>query len=104
MNEYDYRGYVITEVPEGYFIVSGATFSSYDEACDWIDEELDYPPLTTDPNPVPELHTYHIYYVTKGYDRGYDEYIQAYSEKEAIKYLKRMHRDIAYIADISAIV
>jgi hypothetical protein len=100
MNEYDYRGYVITEVPEGYYIVHGATFPSYDEACDWIDDELDYPSLSTKPIVIPELRTYHISYVTKSYDRGYDEYIQAYSEEEAIKHLKHWHRDIAYIADV----
>ena len=97
--KYDYRGYVITEMPDGYFIVNDTEFYSFDDACNWVDELLDYAPLTTDPNPVPELHLYHIFYVTKSYDCGYDEYIQAYSEDEAIRYLKRKHRDIAYIAD-----
>ena len=99
MNEYDYNGYTITEVPEGYYAVNGIQFPSYDEACDWIDEVLHYPPFTTNPNPVPELHTYHISYVTKSYDRGYDEYITAYTPEAAEKYLRRLHRDIAYISD-----
>lgn len=99
MKEYDYRGYVITEVPSGYFITNGCTFFSYDEACDWIDDQLDGVPEYI-PNKVPELHLYHIFYVTKSYDQGYEEFIQAYNQKDAEKYLKRMHRDLAYIADI----
>ena len=99
MAEYDYRGYVITVLPNGYAIVHGITFESYDDACDWVDYEVDGP-ITYNPNPVPELHLYHIFYVTKAYNQGYDEYIQAYSENEAIRYLKRKHRDIAYIADV----
>ena len=99
MNEYDYRGYVITVLPNGYAIVHGITFESYDDACDWVDYEVDGP-ITYNPNPVPELHLYHIFYVTKAYNQGYDEYIQAYSENEALRYLKRRHRDIAYIADV----
>jgi hypothetical protein len=101
-NTYDYRGYVITEVPSGYFITNGYTFFSYDEACDWIDDQIDGIP-DIKPNLVPELHLYHIFYVTRSYDQGYDEYIQAYSENEAIRKLKRQHRDIAYIADISEV-
>ena len=97
---YDYRGYIITDMGNGYFIVRGNHFFSYDEACDWIDAQLDYDGQYIVPV-VPELHLYHIFYVTKRYDRGYDEYIQAYSEDEAIAALKRMHRDIAYISDIS---
>lgn len=97
MNYYDYRGYIVAELPQGYYMVEGYQFASYDEACDWIDEILSEPNVD---NNAPELHLYHIYYVTKSYDCGYDEFIQAYSEKEALKYLKRMHRDIAYIADV----
>ena len=93
---------MITEMPYGYYVVHGFEFTSYDEACDWVDDQLDEP-LTTNPNPVPELHLYHIFYVTRGYERGYDEYIYAYTEKEALRYLKRAHRDIAYIADISIV-
>lgn len=100
MRAYEYRGYMITEMPGGYFIVNGTEFYSYDDACDWIDEILDYVPLTTNPNPVPELHLYHIFYVTRTYDSGYEEFIYAYTEKEAIRQLKLRHRDIAYIADM----
>jgi len=102
MEKYAYRGYIITGMPNGYCIVHGITFESYDDACDWVDVQLDEP-LTTNPNPVPELHLYHIFYVTRGYDRGYDEYIYAYTPKEAEKYLRRHHRDVAYIADINEV-
>ena len=93
MEEYDYKGYTITE-DNGYFYVGDNEFYSLDDAMDWIDdtvEEVDDTPS------VP--YTYHIYYVTKDYNRGYDDFIEAYNEEEAIRKLKRMHRDIAYIAD-----
>ena len=102
-NAYDYRGYIITETPSGYFIVHGYDFFSYDEACDWIDDQLDDSRVSYEKVKVPELHLYHIFYVTRDYDRGFDEYVQAYSEDEAIKYLKRRNRDIAYIADVDEV-
>lgn len=99
VNKYDYRGYVITEVPSGYFITNGRQFFSYDEACDWIDDQLDGNRFSLK-HFAPDLHLYEIHYVTKSYDRGYEDYIQAYSEDEAIRKLKKKHRDIAFIADV----
>lgn len=90
MNEYDYNGYTITEV-DGYYYIDEYSFYSLDEAMDWID--------SLEEDVVPRLNTYHIYYVTTDYNCGYDEFIKAYSEDEAIKKLYRMHKDIAYIAD-----
>ena len=96
--EYNYRGYIITESDEGYYEISGYEFESYDDACDYIDELLDA--HRPNNNVVPELHLYHIFYVPRSMNRAYDEHIQAYSEQDAVAYLKRMHKDIAYIADI----
>lgn len=92
MNEYDYKGYTITEI-DGYYYIDEYSFYSMDEAMDFIDS------LVEDVSAVPELRTYHIYYVTNDYNCGYDDFIDAYSEDEAIKKLYRRHKDIAYIAD-----
>lgn len=96
--EYDYRGYTITETPEGYFEINGYEFESYDDACDYVDDLLDA--HRPNQNVVPELHLYHIFYVPKSLNCGYDEYIHAYSPDEARAKLKAMHKDIAYIADM----
>ena len=97
---YEYCGYIITETEDGYFAVDDCEFPTYDDACDYIDSLLGYPTVYDGSSLVPELHLYHIFYVTKSMDRGYDDYISAYSEDDAIVELKRKHRDIAYIADI----
>jgi len=96
MDEYDYRGYTITEI-DGYFYSGNYTFDSLDEAMDWVDSCLE---VDENGDFVTLLNTYHIYYVTKFYDRGYDEFIKARSEDAAIRKLKSIHNDIAYIADI----
>lgn len=100
MEEYDYRGYIISQTPTGYFeiIVDDTTyeFTSYDEAADWVDQEI------ADPTPKysAKLHIYHIFYVTSDYHRGYDSYIIAYSEADAIEQLQRANPDLAYITDL----
>ena len=96
MNEYEYRNYVIVETPDGYYQVGEYEFPSYEEACDLIDDLLD----TSEPDENSSmLKTFHIFYVTKSYRQGYDEFVEAYSEEEAIQKLKRKYKDIAYIAD-----
>ena len=99
MTSYDYRGYVIFEDEEGYFIVDNCEFTSFDEACEWIDDfyrSID----TQDGVPTPwGRHTYHIFYVTTAYDQGYDDFVIAYNEREAIQILRDRYPDIAYIAD-----
>ena len=95
MDEYDYRGYTITE-DAGYFYIGDREFYSIDDAMDWVDDMLtedEYGYI------VPTLNVYHIHYVTKSYDRGYDEFVEAQTEEDAIRKLRHWHRDIAYIAD-----
>ena len=95
MYEYDYRGYTILEC-DGYFYAGDHTFCSFDEAMDWVDGCLE---VDENGDFTALLNTYHIYYVTKSYDRGYDEFIKARNEDDAIRKLRRKHKDIAYIAD-----
>ena len=105
MNEYDYRGYVIVETPEGYYEVeyrdSTYEFTSYDEAADWIDrlcnnaEVDDYEDVAAEP----ELRNYYISYVPIGASHAYDDFIQAYSREEAIQLLKDREGDIDYVTD-----
>ena len=96
MSSYDYKGYVIFEDSEGYYIVDGIEFPSYDEACDWIDDTCDTDDTDFD---EPVMRTYHIFYVTTDYTCGYDEFIDAYSPEEAEQKLRKMYHDVAYVAD-----
>ena len=95
MDEYEYRGYPIEYNSEGNYEIDFddcvMEFVSYEEATAWIDSYLDSRPV---------VHTYHVSYVTQAYDRGYDEFIEASSKQVAIKLIKSMHPDLAYIADI----
>lgn len=99
MEEYEYRGYTISQTRDGYFeITVGNTtyeFPSYDEAADWVDQEI------ADPTPKysAKLHTYHIFYVTDSYYQGYDAYVQAYNIGDAIGRLEQANPDLAYITD-----
>lgn len=103
MNTYDYRGYIITEDENGYFLLEDPSlgtayeFISYDDVCDWIDELLDSNSIRED---LPQNHLYFISYVTSTYNKSYNEYIYAPSKEDAIAELKRTHNDIAYISDI----
>ena len=92
MDEYEYRGYTIIENDNGYYVIEDIEFPSYDEACDWVDDQL-YGMET----PEPELHTYHIFYATA--DRGYDDYVSAYSKAEAERKLRKQYPDILYITE-----
>ncbi len=98
MTSYDYRGYVIFEDNEGYFIVDDCEFTSFDEACDWVDDQYESDPAIEETSST-ILRTYHIFYVTKDYSQGFDDFIEAYSEDDAEQRLRRRHPDIAYIAD-----
>ena len=90
-----YRGYLIELNDNGYYEICFnneiVEFVSYEEALDWIDSQLE----------EPKMHTYHVFYATK--DRGYDEFIQAYSSKEAEAKVWNMHDDILYITGINLI-
>jgi len=89
MNEYEYGGYIITETPEGYFVIGAFEFPSYEEATDWVDQ-------MNEPEPI---HTYQIFYVT---DDGYSdrEIISAPSRADALNKLLAMYSDIDYVTDI----
>ena len=99
MEEYDYRGYPIGYNADGNYEIDFddcvMEFVTYEEATEWIDAYL-----KEHPKPKPKLHVYRIFYATKDYDRGYDEFIKAYSEDEAIKILKYRNPDLAYISDL----
>lgn len=102
MEDFDYKGYVITEESEGCFVVDGNEFSTYEEACEWVDEMISFESSDEDEEDIEDdydIHTYHIFYVTKDYNRGYDEFVDAYSPEEAERKLRSMYHDIAYIAD-----
>ena len=94
MEEYDYRGYSIEYNPEGNYEIDiddcVFEFISYEEATEWVDNYLE--------EYRPNIHTYHIYYATK--DRGYDEFIKAYTSSEAENKLRQMYKDLLYITDI----
>ena len=96
MNEYMYRGYTIIENDDGYYVIEDIEFPTYDEACDWVDDQL-YG--LSEENQ--QLHTYHIFFATA--DRGYDEYISAYSEAEAKRKFFKQNPDAIYITDIDQI-
>lgn len=84
MQEYDYKGYVITETQEGYYLVGDYEFVSYDEAADWIDDQEEL--IEVQPR---KLHTYMFYYVDYDLDRCVEEPVSAYSESEAELKLRR---------------
>lgn len=96
MEEYNYRGYPIGYNTAGNYEIDFddcvMEFVSYDEATEWIDSYLEK-------HPKPVLHTYHIFYVTEDYIQGYDDYITAYNENDAIAQLKQLNPDLEYITD-----
>jgi hypothetical protein len=100
-----YRGYEIQETPDGYFRAADNDFTSYDEACDWIDEiwfdEAEESEESDDLTQyaAPEMHTYHIFYASRDAMCGYDEFIDAYNEDDAIAELRKMYPDVMYITD-----
>ena len=96
MASYDYNGYVIFEDSDGYYIVDDVEFTSFDEACDWIDE-MNEEDAVEDITPV--MHTYHIYYASRSTMSGYEEFIEAPDEESAIAKLYQMYPDVMYISD-----
>lgn len=98
MEEYSYRGYSIEYNEFGNYEIDFddcvMEFTTYEEATEWIDTYLD-----EHSTHAPKLHTYHIFFATEDYDRGYDEIVTAYSEDEAISKVRRLNPDLAYITD-----
>ena len=94
MNEYDYKGYVITENYDGYYVIGEYEFTSLDEAMDWVD---DLEPTENIPA-EPKLNTYQFFFIDDGTDRSFDAYIEARSYEEAERKLRRNY-DVYQITD-----
>lgn len=63
MDEYEYKGHIITETEDGYWQVGQYEFPSYDEALDWIDSEEELPEVSDS-----RTFVYRVHYVdTDGY-------------------------------------
>ena len=96
MEEYEYKGYIITEDENGYFWVNSDTedsayeFDSFDAACDWIDMMGDVSIFK-----APKLHTYQVSYVT---DNDYSDYdiVRAYTKSAAEDAVAEKYPDLAY--------
>ena len=104
MTSYDYKGYTISETSDGYYQVGEYEFSSFDEAMDWIDEDVqdDIEDVSPYNEVLPQKHKYLIYFAEYGLDQGSMMPVDAYSEAEAESWLRR-HFDVAYITDIREI-
>lgn len=90
MNEYDYKGYIITENSDGYFEISGQEFVSLDEAMDWIDDQASAEESA-------DLHIFYVSYLIDNGNRHYDEYIWAYDNQDAIRRVKSENPDLTRI-------
>lgn len=87
MNEYDYKGYIITENLAGNYEVNGCEFPSLDEAMDWVDD------IKSTEEPAEQ----HIYYVSYLIDKGNshsEDYIWAYDSRDAIRRIKMQNPDL----------
>ena len=86
-NEFDYKGYVITENFVGNYEVNGYEFPTIEEAMDWIDD-LD----TTEESEGPYM--YYVSYLVANGNRHYDEYLWAYDKQDAINQVKSDNPDL----------
>lgn len=108
MTSYDYKGYTISETSDGYYQVGEYEFPSFDEAMDWIDEDIQETCEALPPyderfsEPERTMHKYLIYFAEYGLDQGSMMPVDAYSEAEAESWLRR-HFDVDYITDIMEI-
>ncbi len=102
MDEYIYRGYTITETSDGYYAIGDMEFPSYDEACDWVDAELESTLETEeDLGDSKKIHTYIIYYIAD--NRAYETPVEAPNIAEAKKVIWRDYDPDANILDWYAI-
>ena len=104
MTSYDYKGYTISETSDGYYQVGEYEFPSFDEAMDWIDEDIqdDTDDISLYNEEPIQKHKYLIYFAERGLDQGSMIPVDAYSEDDAVAWLRR-HFDVAYITDIREI-
>ena len=104
MTSYDYKGYTISETSDGYYQVGEYEFPSFDEAMDWIDEDIqdDVEDISLYNEEPIQKHKYLIYFAEFGLDQGSMMPVDAYSEAEAEDWLRK-HFDVAYITDIREI-
>lgn len=96
MDTFTYRGYNIDYIPEdGYYTANidgdTITFSSYEEALEYIDDHLHEPEAV--------YHTYFVSYAAKDVPMDLSDYIEARSEAEARKILFDREPDVIYIVD-----
>ena len=92
---YNYRGYAITQDPEDYYetTIDGVTytFSSYEEAQEYIDDYLSEPEAV--------YRTYYVSYAASDTDMDLFDYVKARSEAEARKLLFDKEPNAIYIVD-----
>lgn len=95
MEEYEYKGYIITETPDGYYQTENFEFTSLDDAMGWVDEMT-----SEDENIInnPKPHTYLFFYIDRATDQAFEAKVIAEDLATAKKIL-RQNYDVYMITD-----
>ena len=94
MDDYDYRGYSISETPDGTYIIDDFEFPTFCEAIEWVDDMVKE---STEPQ-KPKLHNYLFFYIDNATDQSFEAKVLAYNLEEAKKLL-RQNYDVYSIVD-----
>jgi hypothetical protein len=106
MENYFYKGYLIEETSDGYYLIeqdiSGEQyeFPSLDEAMDWVDEMPASAPIAKPKKS--EVHTYLLFYVDNATDRAFEAEVRARSLQEAEAILRQEY-DVYMITDYTVL-
>jgi len=95
MDDFDYKGYIISSADDGNYLVAGIEFPSLDEAMDWVDDAVDSGETDL---PEPRLHTYLLFYIDNATDRAFEAKVVAKTLSEA-KSILRQNYDVYAITD-----
>lgn len=100
MENYFYKGYLIEETSDGYYLIEQYEFPSLDEAMDWVDEMSASAPIAKPKKS--EVHTYLLFYVDNATDRAFEAEVRAGSLQEAEAILRQEY-DVYMITDYTVL-
>lgn len=99
MDDFDYKGYIISLGDDGNYWVAGIEFPSLGEAMAWVDAEVDSHDVEP---PKSQMHTYLLFYVDNATDRAFEAKVTAKTLQEA-KAILRQEYDVYMITDYTVL-